>query len=65
MKRIPMPVPKGLYRGMAVAALPAAVLWCVVLTPVAMAHPHVLHVAMRAAHKMHRLAGHARDVLFG
>jgi len=55
----------GLYRGMAVAILPAAVLWCLILAPVAVAHPHVLHVAMHAAHKVHKLAGHAKDVLFG
>jgi len=63
MKRIPVPI--GLYRGMAFAAVPAAVLWCAILAPVAIAHPHAIHVAMQAAHKVHKLAGHAKDVLLG
>ena len=63
MKRVS--VPDGLYRGMAFAVVPAAILWCAILTPVAIAHPHAIHVAMHAAHKMHRLAGHAKDILLG
>jgi len=63
MKR--MPVPLGLYRGMAFAALPAVALWCLILAPVAIAHPHAIHVAMHAAHKVHKLVGHASGVLFG
>ncbi|WP_443747257.1 hypothetical protein [Asticcacaulis solisilvae] len=50
---------------MAFAALPAAVMWCAILTPVAVAHPHVIHLAMHAAHQMHKFAGHAKDVLLG
>jgi hypothetical protein len=50
---------------MAFAALPAVVLWCLILAPVAIAHPHVIHVAMHAAHKVHKFVGHASDVLFG
>ncbi len=57
--------PPGLYRGIVVAALPAAALWAVILLPMAAAHLHVVHVALHAAHKVHKLAGHARDVLFG
>ena len=63
MKRIPVPI--GLYRGMAFAALPALALWCLILAPVAVAHPHVIHVAMHAMHKVHKLAGHATEILLG
>ena len=55
--------PSGLFRAMAFAAIPAAVMWCAVLTPFLLPRSPIANFAWQAVHKVYALAREAKEML--